>query len=290
MKKCKNFESENKCECFNDWYKPALELTNEKEAEVFTAIFQSLKGIFNNNFFNEYSENKVIEVIENAKSIIPISLFELFKQCFLVWFKFNYNWRFNTIELLKIEKFIDEFEAPQQIKLNNKDILSQSLISKINSDFSNVDFVYNELKEIWINNDIEKSELEFIKYQQTLIFSKNDVWNEDVENLDYNRKLQLHEYLQKKQTSVEWTDYDNYKHYLQTKRFTFNFSKPIHTRLFESTIEIFKNYKKQYFYIFNKVNENGKIELKNDFCDKIEKSINAQTETKYKEILSNLLD
>lgn len=164
---------------------------------------------------------------------------------------------------------------------------TETIISKVNTDFSNIDEVYNELKERWINNDIETSELEFIKCQILLIFSKNDVWNKDVENFDYNRKLKLHEYLQSKQTSVDWTDYDYYKHYLQTKRFGFNIFVPFHKRQFESITNRLATQEQQYYYIFNKLSENKKIEFKNDFCDNIQKVINVQTESKYKELLND---
>lgn len=94
----------------------------------------------------------------------------------------------------------------------------------------------------------------------------------------------------KPKKTINISNEDFYKHYLQTKRFLLKiFAEPINTRDFKETITLIKQYKERYFYIFNRLSDLDKIEFYSNTQTHINKILNAQTESKYFEVLTNLL-
>lgn len=165
----------------------------------------------------------------------------------------------------------------------------KNIIDSIELDHEKIDEVYNGLKNEWVN-DIDKSELDFIKNQMSFMFSENDVYDKEVVDLEYNRKSKLYEYLQRKLDGVKWTDNDHYNYYLQTKKFDNPMLHEYNHRQFESISKLLKDYERRYFYIITRLSNDDEIELKNDWIDHLEKLKGFQSGTKYKEIISNVIE
>lgn len=95
---------------------------------------------------------------------------------------------------------------------------------------------------------------------------------------------------QQKENLNDWTNEDYYNHYINTKRFAFSFTIPLYkNKQFNEVNDDLKEYKNRYDYIFNKLTTEGKIELKNDFCDRLELVKNKQTQSKFKVIIENMI-
>ncbi len=194
-----------------------------------------------------------------------------------------------------------------------------SNLSHINDDFLNIQNIYENNLKIWhidnsdiitlksgntiyiINGIIEDtdnistskskkgsplSEVEFIEFEiENLLKIDTDKFNES-----FHKKLEHYSiYLNKKRINVEWTLNDYFNHYLKTKRFGFNIVRTFdngHYSIFKDEI---KKYLFRYNYFFEKLSDDDKSELKNDFCDQLSQLKNKQTISKFKEVIEDVL-
>ncbi|HLF51059.1 hypothetical protein [Flavobacterium sp.] len=198
--------------------------------------------------------------------------------------------------------------------------------TRLNSDFDNIDEIYNNNINIWyyfqsdcvtkkdgnkevnskldtINNNILLNPDNFIfcKTQKGFPLTEVNFIDTEIKNLllidrdklsfsEQNQIKFYSEYLSKKRNHIEWTNNDYYNHYIETKRFAFQVFWAFKSNEYDKVINDLKEYKSRYDYIFNKLSNESKIEFKNDFCDRLEKLKNKQTESKFKEVITNFIE
>jgi hypothetical protein len=80
-----------------------------------------------------------------------------------------------------------------------------------------------------------------------------------------------------------------YNHYIETGRFGFAVFWNYKDHEFDKIVSDLNRSKERFDYVFNKLSNNSKIELKNDYCDRLEILKNKQSKTKFKEIIENLI-
>ena len=145
----------------------------------------------------------------------------------------------------------------------------KEFLNKTKNDLTNINEVYNEFLINYNPDNIKRTELIFIDS-----FLSADIIEKDIR-----------EYFRNKRKNVVWQNLDNYNHYLTTKRFGFTFLKTFKKNDFNEIIKKLNEQKNQFFYNYNKLNTDEKLEYKNDYIDQLEKLIKKQEHSKYKELI-----
>ena len=151
-------------------------------------------------------------------------------------------------------------------------------LKRLTPDFCNIDEVYNELLAHYNPDNINTTELTFIQSVQF----------DNVERSENSKKLSM--YLGKKSTRVNWYDIDYYNRYIEPKCFYAGSTQAFKSNQFDEVVIFLNENKKRYNYIYNKLENNDKIEFKNDFCDKLESLKSNQTVSKFKEVIVDLIN
>lgn len=148
-------------------------------------------------------------------------------------------------------------------------------IQKINDDYSNIDEVYSQFLKKYNPDNITKTEITFIS-----IIQDYEIENDIIRN-----------YLRKKQLKAKMYNIDFYNHYLLYGRF---FLKGTSIKKIEFNEDEFQNiinnlneYLLKYEYIFNKLDNINKIELKYDTIDHLNRILHNQIHSKYKIIFKD---
>lgn len=164
-------------------------------------------------------------------------------------------------------------------------------LKKLNDDFSNIEEVYTEMRNEWQDLNPEGTEIDFL---DSFDFSNGH----DVDTIDETqfkpaelanlRRLGM--YLGKKRSRVKRLPVDYYNQYLKNGRFNvFLFLKPYKKNEFREVISEIEEKKKIFLFIFDRLDEYGRIELQDDFIQNLETMRDLQEHTKYKTIINNLI-
>lgn len=155
--------------------------------------------------------------------------------------------------------------------------MTNDFLKKLTLDFSNIDIIYSEYLKNYSINGINKTETIFI-----------DSFDFDsLERSENSEKLSM--YLGKKKSGVERYNIDYYNSYIETGRFGFAVFWNYTDHEFDKVLSDLNRNKERFDYVFDKLPSNSKIELKNDYCDRLEILKNRQSKTKFKEIIENLI-
>lgn len=200
----------------------------------------------------------------------------------------------------------------------------KSKFTTLEPDFNNIEDVYKNNLNIWyyfnsdivtkkdgtkeINSKIDTINKVVLLNPDNFIFSKKhngfelteiDFINNEfkvfepliVDKLNPSAKKQFDFYtmfLSEKRSNLEYTLNDYYNDYIKTGRFGFTIWRTYKNSQFDELLNRLNETKKRYDYIFNKLNDNQRIEFKNDFCDNLQKLKTNQTESKNVEIIQTI--
>jgi len=133
-----------------------------------------------------------------------------------------------------------------------------------------------------------------VKYTESELWNKPDFgYDIDAEPniLNFIWKMRIEIESRTKESKIEIQHYtlnDYYNHYVEKGRFGFIIFRTYKSSQFDELLKRLNETKKQYDYIFNKLNDSQRIEFKNDFCDQLQKLKTYQTESKNIEIIQIL--
>lgn len=163
-------------------------------------------------------------------------------------------------------------------------------LNYLKKDFTNIDEVYTKLLNKYNPDNINRTELMFI-----------DSINFD--NIEYSENVpKLSMYLGQKKTVINWQNIDYYNHYLKRdktkpyKHFSMYHAlqsdKPFIGKniAYNDFINKLITIKSRYDFVYSKLNDTDKKELKLDFIDQLNQYKNNQVHTKFKDAISNLID
>lgn len=169
--------------------------------------------------------------------------------------------------------------------------LIKDILLKLNDDFSNIDEVYNSLKNNWFEKNEGKSELEFIDcFDFTKGYDVETINESLFAEIQLKNLKKLSTYLGKKPAKLELTLTDHYYKYKRSKRFGFATTLALNNEVFKKNdfqtakqeldkqFEIFE-------FIYDKLNDIDKLEFISDYCDQLEKLKSKQQFTKFKEVI-----
>lgn len=141
------------------------------------------------------------------------------------------------------------------------------LLENLNIQPNNVDQIYIENLKKWKNfnstlndEDFIKQELAYLKNIDTNILSKADVKKKEIYST----------YLSKIKSKFPWDLEKLYKRYLEDRKLYMTGLILIKLMNYEDLINKLVIYKTHYYYFFDKLSTNDKIELNGDFIDQLE--------------------
>jgi hypothetical protein len=156
-------------------------------------------------------------------------------------------------------------------------------LQELENDFSNIETVYNKFLATYNPNNIDTTEKMFI--------DSFDFESVTASNVEIKSLAKLSEYLGQKISKIQWHNIDYFNQYKHTKDFARTLFltdyKKSEFAEFHNKVEIIKE---RYFFIYGRLNELEKIELKHDFIYHLTKLCNSQNLPKFKVIIDNLIN
>lgn len=143
----------------------------------------------------------------------------------------------------------------------------KSFLENLDLELNNVDQVYTENLNKWKSDntnlndeDFITQELAYLENINTNILSKADVTKKEIYST----------HLSKIKSKFPWDMEKLYKRYLGDKKFSMTGLYLIKKMEFEDLIKELNTYKAHYYYIFEKLSSNDRIQLNGDFTEHLE--------------------
>lgn len=151
-------------------------------------------------------------------------------------------------------------------------------LEKLNLDSSNVDKVYEENLIKWQNNNGSLDSKTFV-IQEIEYLSNID--SKTISN-EEDLKIKIYSgHLSKLKSKFTWNLEDYYNRYVKEKEFYMTGFILIESMRYEDFKKRLEEYKTQYYYIFDKLSSDDKIELKCDFNDQLNNLKSKKLATKF---------
>lgn len=164
--------------------------------------------------------------------------------------------------------------------------MHKSFLENLDLELNNVDQVYNENLKTWKRDNTNISDKDFVIQE---IEHLSNINLETISELELEKIRIYSIYLSKIKSQFPWDLEDYYNRYKDTKEFymvKLNLNQKISYEDFKSTLN---EYKIQYYYIWDKLPEEEKVELKYDFNDQLNQLKNKKEATKYKIYFDNVI-
>lgn len=166
----------------------------------------------------------------------------------------------------------------------------KTVLLRLDDNFTNIEEIYYDEKIQWLYLNKGKSELDFVDaFDFTEGYDIDTIDKSSFTEIELANLSKLSTYLGKYRGEIQRTLADYYKQYLRSKRFGFVFSKKYKKKEFSELKNILDDFKLKYDYILEELPHDGKIELKNDFCDQLKRLIDLQEHSKFKEVISDAI-
>lgn len=158
-------------------------------------------------------------------------------------------------------------------------------LKRLNDDFSNIEEVYSEMRNEWMRENPESTEIDFHDS-----FRVDTIDETQFKSAELANKSRLETYLGKKRPHVKRLPIDYYNQYKKNGKFKVSlFLKTYKKNEFKKVISELEEKKKIFLFIFDRLDEYGRIELQDDFIQHLEEMRDLQEHTKYKTIINNLI-
>ncbi len=151
-------------------------------------------------------------------------------------------------------------------------------LEKLNIDSSNVNQVYEENLKNWQNNNGGRNPKDFVIREIDYLLNINP---DKISELDAKRRAIYSVHLSKIKSNFPWDLEDYYNRYIETKEFHMTGFILIKSIGYEDFKKKLKEYKTQYYYIFDKLSNDDKIQLKCDFNDQLNHLKSKELATKF---------
>lgn len=165
----------------------------------------------------------------------------------------------------------------------------QLLLENLDIQPNNVGQVYLENLKKWKNFNTNLNDEDFITQELSHLENIN---TKKLSKADLIKKEIYNTHLSKIKSKLPWDLEKLYKRYLEDKTFSMTGLILIQKMKFESLISELDIYKSQYYYIFDKLSSNDKMQLKGDFTDQLEALIKERKNipTKFKMYLNKIIN
>ncbi|MRX66966.1 hypothetical protein SAMN06265349_102896 [Flavobacterium resistens] len=160
--------------------------------------------------------------------------------------------------------------------------MHKSFFKNLDLQSNNVEQVYNENLKKWKIYNTNLSDKDFVIQEIEHLLNIN---LETISELDLEKRRIYSAYLSKIKSQFPWDLEDHYNRYKDIKKFymvKLNLNQTISYEDFKYTLY---EYKIQYYYIWDKLDEDEKVELKCDFIDQLKHIGKKKEATKYKELI-----
>lgn len=164
--------------------------------------------------------------------------------------------------------------------------MHKSFLKNLDLESNNVDQVYNENLKKWKSENTNLSDKDFV-IQEIEYLSKIDPKTQSESDLAKRKIYSAH--LSKIESNFPWDLEKLYNRYVKDKTFSMTGLILIKSMNYEHFIEELEVYKNQYYFFFERLSINDKIQLRGDFIDQLIVLRDKDIATKFKIYLDRII-